>query len=179
MQGVPLETVQAFLDLGPGNRPNCLLVNSRLQGMGGLDLQNKLKTLHCEIPLIMTTDITGDVATAVTAMRNGAVDFIEKPIHQQRFLDRIQDCIAQDIEIEILQNLKSAAAQKFSLLTPRERQVMACCIRGMKNWEIAREFGVVEKTVEAHRAAVMKKFAAKSLVALVDDCRRIGLYSNN
>jgi len=179
MQGVPLETVQAFLDLGPANRPNCLLVNSRLQGMGGLDLQNKLKTLHCEIPLIMTTDTTGDVATAVTAMRNGAVDFIEKPIQQRRFLDRIQDCIAQDIKIEISQNLKSATAQKYSLLTRREREVMTCCLRGMKNWEIARELAIVDKTVEAHRAALMQKMSVKSLVALANDCRRIGLYSNS
>jgi two-component system CheB/CheR fusion protein len=179
MQGLPLETAQAFLNIGPRNSPSCLLVNASLQGMGGLALQDKLKSLHCEIPLIMTTNSTGDVTTAVTAMRNGAADFFEKPLDREQFLDRIQDCILQDIKIKNSQKLNAVAAQKFSLLTPRERQVMTCCIAGMKNREMARKFGIADKTVEAHRSAVMKKMAAKSLVALADDCRRIGLGSNN
>lgn len=168
--------LRIFLNSRNRSRPSCLLVNTRLPDKGGLQLQKELKSFKCEIQVIMTSDTTGDVASAVTAMRNGAIDFIEKPVLEQYICDRLQECIERDIEIEVSQNLRAAAAKNYALLSPRQRQVMACCVQGKANKTIAHELGVVVKTVEAHRSAVMKTMAANSLVDLINDARILGVF---
>ena len=175
MRGSPFETSQAFLESVPGARPNCLLVNSRLHGMSGLRLQSRLHDIGCQIPLIMIADAAGDVTTAVVAMKNGAADYFEKPLHDQRFLDCIQECVTSDLATEQTQILRRAAGVKYARLTPREKQVMGCCLHEMHTKEIAHALKVSVKTIEAHRAVVMKKMGARSLISLVSDARLLNL----
>lgn len=155
--GRPLDSPQAFLDLQIVDRPSCMLANTRLPGMGGLLLQKRLKDLACPIPVILTTDIIGDVASAVSAMKNGAVDFLEKPIQLQSFLDLVQSCIAMDIKENKRQKAKAAVSQKYDLLTAREKQVISLCVQGQNNKTIADTLGISVKTVEALRTTTIKK----------------------
>ena len=168
-------TPQAFLDCKIHNRPSCLLANTRLPGMGGLLLQKKLKKLACTIPMILMTDLTGDVASAVTAIKNGAVDFLEKPLKPQSFLDLVQHCIAMDIDLEKDQRARAAVLKKYVRLTAREKQVVSLCVQGQDNKSIADELDISVKTVEAHRTTTMKKMQVRSLLMLANELRLLGI----
>jgi RNA polymerase sigma factor (sigma-70 family) len=174
--GEPLATSQAFLDLKSAAGPSCLMVNTRMAGIGGLGLQIKLNQLSCPIPLIVITDAVGDVASAVSAMKNGAVDFLEKPLNEQLFLDLVQHSIAKNIEHQKTRTATAAINQKLSRLTPREKQVITLCLGGITNKEIADRLGISEKTVEAHRTTTLKKMQARSLLMLAREARLIGLF---
>jgi RNA polymerase sigma factor (sigma-70 family) len=174
--GQPLATSQALLDLKSAATPSCLMVNTRLASIGGLGLQIKLNQLRCPIPVIVTTDAVGDVASAVSAMKNGAVDFLEKPFNEQLFLDLLQNCISKDIEKQKIQITAAAVNKKYSLLTSREKQVITMCLGGMTNREISDRLGISEKTVEAHRTTSLKKMQARSLLMLAREARLIGLF---
>lgn len=173
MVGIPFETSRDFLASRPAGRPNCALVNMRLPGMGGALLQRELLAIRCSIPTIMIADVAGDVDSAVTAMKNGAVDYLEKPIGTQQLLDRIQACQEADREMRTIQQKYSAVKIKFDSLTAREREVMECTVHGLNNRETALELEISIKTVEAHRSAVMRKMGAKTLIELANFARTI------
>jgi len=149
----------------PG-RPGCLLLDVRMPGMSGLELQEYLKKQQVTVPVIMITG-HGDVPMAVRAMKVGAVDFIEKPFNDEQLLESIRNALSIDEERRDDQAFKAEIASRLALLTPRESEVMQMVTDGKSNKEIANTLGVSAKTVEAHRAKVMEKMQASSLAELV------------
>jgi RNA polymerase sigma factor (sigma-70 family) len=149
----------------PG-RSGCLLLDVRMPGMGGLDLQEQFVRQNIKIPIIIITG-HGDVPMAVRAMKAGAVDFIEKPFNDEFLLDSIRKALALDVQQRTFQAQRAEIATRLAHLTPREHEVMEMVTNGKSNKEIANQLGVSTKTVEAHRARVMEKMEASSLAELV------------
>ena len=149
----------------PG-RAGCLLLDVRMPGMSGLELQEYFVEQQIRIPVIIITG-HGDVPMAVRAMKVGAVDFIEKPFNDELLLDSIRNALMIDVEQRSVQAERSEIAARLAELTPREHQVMEMVTNGRANKEIALALGVSAKTVEAHRARVMEKMQASSLAGLV------------
>ena len=149
----------------PG-RSGCLLLDVRMPGMSGLDLQEQFIRQNIKIPIIIITG-HGDVPMAVRAMKAGAVDFIEKPFNDEFLLDSIRKALALDVQQRTFQAQRAEIATRLAHLTPREHEVMDMVTNGKSNKEIANQLGVSTKTVEAHRARVMEKMEASSLAELV------------
>jgi FixJ family two-component response regulator len=144
----------------------CLVLDIRMPGLGGLELQQKLIEMDSALPIIFITG-HGDVPMAVEAMQKGAVDFIQKPFRDQELLDRIGEAMKTDRETRSVRGEKAAVAARIEKLTKREHEVMDLVVTGKPNKIIAYELGVSQRTVEIHRARVMEKMAAKSLADLV------------
>lgn len=155
-----------FLSGYDPNRPGCLVLDVRMPGMSGLDLQEELNRRRIDIPIIILTGYA-EVPTAVRALKGGALDFIEKPFSDQLLLDRIQQAIASDRQVRERNLARAALAARVAHLTPREREVMQLVVAGSSNREIAAELGLSVKTVEVHRARVMEKMKVDSLAELV------------
>ena len=149
----------------PG-RAGCLLLDIRMPGMSGLELQEHFIDQDIRIPIIIITG-HGDVPMAVRAMKAGAVDFIEKPFNDERLLESIRNALSLDSEQRIDQAERARIAALLDQLTSRELEVMEMVTNGKSNKEIATTLGVSAKTVEAHRARVMEKMEASSLAELV------------
>jgi len=149
----------------PG-RAGCLLLDVRMPGMSGLELQAHLARKDSRLPVIIITG-HGDVSMAVKAMKSGAVDFIEKPFHDEELLTSIRNALEFDEKQRALRSRRAEIAVRLAELTPREHEVMEMVTEGRANKEIATVLGVSAKTVEAHRARVMDKMGASSLAELV------------
>lgn len=149
----------------PG-RSGCLVLDVRMQGMSGLELQEYFLEQHINIPIIIITG-HGDVPMSVRAMKSGAVDFIEKPFNDELLLESIRNALALDAKQRAHQAERAEVASRLAQLTPREHEVMEMVTAGKANKEIASSLGVSAKTVEAHRARVMEKMEASSLAELV------------
>ncbi|MDH5518383.1 MAG: response regulator FixJ [Gammaproteobacteria bacterium] len=145
---------------------SCLVLDVRMPGISGLDLQQRLKNLNSKVPVIIVTG-HADVPMAIQAMKAGAFDFIEKPYSDQLLLERIQCAIEQDACFKKQQTINDDINQRIDSLTPRENEVMALVVSGHSNKSIAKELGVSIKTVEVHRGNLMSKMKAKSLSELV------------
>ena len=160
-------SAEALLDsLDGGAQPDCIVSDIRMPGMSGLDLLRSLKERRSIAPLILITGLS-DIEIAVSSIKNGAFDFIEKPFNEGRLLDSVRQAVAlgrqragDAAEIETLRS-------RFGTLSARQRQVMELAATGMSNKEIASQLGISPKTVENHRAWVMERMGAKSLAELV------------
>lgn len=144
----------------------CLILDIRMPGMGGLELQRKLHELDSSLPIIFITGF-GDVPMAVEAIQKGAFDFIEKPFRDQELLERIEKAMALDAEKREHEEALAGTRERLSRLTPREREVLDLVVTGKANKMIAHQLGVSQRTVEIHRARVMEKMEARSLAELV------------
>jgi two-component system response regulator TtrR len=144
----------------------CLVLDVRLPGMSGLELQDYLKHEGIEIPIVFVSG-HGDVPTAVSAIKGGAVDFIQKPFGYREVLAIIRRAFERDAEIREKRAKRSQVTERVAALTEREREVMQRVIEGKLNKVIADELGISVKTVEFHRAKVMEKMGADSVAALV------------
>ena len=167
--GVQVESFSSadeFLRQYQPGRAGCLVLDVRMPGMSGLDLQEHLVEKGMQIPVVIITG-HGDVPMAVRAMKHGAVDFIEKPFNDEVLLDAIRRAIAHEEQQRLQQTEHLQLQRRLGSLTPREHEVMAMVTEGMSNKEIANRLGVSAKTVEAHRARVMEKMQAGSLAELV------------
>lgn len=160
------ESAQAFLDDYDGSMAGCLVLDIRMPGMSGMELQQKLRTIDCTMPIIFVTG-HGDVPMAVEAMHHGAFDFIQKPFRDQELLDRINQALAWDEEHRSDDDYRRSVREHYLNLTPREREVMACVVAGLANKVIAMDLNLSQRTVEIHRARVMEKMNARSLADLV------------
>ena len=155
-----------FLEQYRSEDAGCLVLDIRMPGMGGLELQRKLTELGSTLPIIFITG-HGDVPMAVKAMQEGAVDFIQKPFRDQELLDRVHDALKADEKRRGQREEQAGIAARLDKLTKREREVMDLVVTGKPNKVIAYDLGVSQRTVEIHRARVMEKMQAKSLAELV------------
>ena len=159
-------SVAEFLTAAAPSGPSCLILDVRLPGQSGLDLQDELTRAGINLPIIFITG-HGDIPMSVRAMKAGAVEFLAKPFRDQDLLDAIQIALDRD-RIRREEGALAAELQaRFDSLTPRERQVLALVARGLLNKQIAGEIGVTEITVKVHRGQVMRKMGARTLVDLV------------
>jgi two-component system, LuxR family, response regulator FixJ len=159
-------TANEFLEQYNPNIQGCLVLDVRMPGLSGLDLQERLTSKHIEIPTIVITG-HADVPMAIRAIKAGALDFIEKPFNDQVLLERIGQALALDAKIRQNQSELAEIAGRLESLTSREREVMQMVVDGKPNKIIADRLGVSQKTVEVHRASVMKKMQVDSLAELV------------
>ncbi|MEX2494522.1 MAG: response regulator transcription factor [Woeseia sp.] len=155
-----------FLDQYDGSRAGCLILDIRMPGLGGLELQERLLALGSCMPIIFITG-HADVPMAVEAMQKGAFDFIQKPFRDQELLERISEAVNVDLRHRSRQESLSEIEARVSRLTSREREVMGLVVAGKPNKVIAFELGTSQRTVEIHRSRVMDKMEARSLAELV------------
>ena len=167
--GLPAQvyaSAQEFLAGYDRRDPGCLLLDVRMPGMSGLDLQQELNRRGATIPVVFITG-HGDVPMAVEAMQQGAFDFLQKPFRDQDLLDRVQRALARDAETRARLAARAEIRAHLATLTPRETEVMQLITRGKANKVVGAELGVSQRTVEIHRAHVMEKMRAGSLAELV------------
>ena len=163
---VACSDAREFLDTYQSEQPGCLLLDVRMPGMSGLDLQAELSSRRIVLPIVIITGYA-EVPIAVRAMKAGAVDFIEKPFSDNELLQRIRKAIALDGETRRIEFERKSVASRLNQLTARQRDVLERVILGQSNKMIAAELKVSTKTVEAHRAHVMEKMRAASVAELI------------
>jgi two-component system response regulator FixJ len=161
-----LASASEFLDIYQPAQPGCLVLDVRMPGMSGLELQQQLNLRGAVIPVIFITG-HGDIPIAVEAMQQGAFDFLQKPFRDQDLIDRIQRALGRDARNRAALAQHAKIRERLESLTPREREVLALMARGKPNKVMAAELGVSQRTVEIHRARVMEKSGAASLAQLV------------
>jgi len=155
-----------FLDAYDPERAGCLVLDVRMPGMSGLDLQARLQEMESTLPIIFVT-AHGDVPMAVNAVKAGAVDFIQKPFRDQELLDKIQEALETDARIRAQRMDLVEIRGRLEALTPRETEVLGLVVEGQANKNIARTLGISQRTVEIHRARVMEKMQVRSVSKLV------------
>ena len=161
-----LSSAREFLDTYKPAQPGCLVLDVRMPGMSGLELQQHLNLQGAVIPLIFITG-HGDIPMAVEAMQTGAFDFLQKPFRDQQLIDCIQRALEKDRASRAELNERSRIRERLEVLTPREREVLTLVTSGKPNKIMAADLGVSQRTVEIHRARVMEKMGAASLAQLV------------
>ena len=156
----------SFLAAYRADCPGCLVLDLNMPGMSGLDLQKYLKDHGVRLPVIFLSG-RADVPKAVKAVREGAIDFIEKPFDYRRVVELVEECIGRDAEARAAHEKKRIYCERIALLTQREREVLTLVVAGRMNREIADSLDISIKTVEAHRARLMEKLGADSVAELV------------
>lgn len=159
-------SAQEFLGHARHDAPACLVLDVRMPGLSGLDLQRELTKAGDPIPIIFITG-HGDIAMSVGAMKAGAIEFLPKPFRDQDLLDAITHAHARDATALHRRAELAALRRRYDTLTEREREVIVLTVRGMLNKQIAAELGISEQTIKVHRHHIMQKMAADSLPALV------------
>jgi len=167
-------SAREFLDAEPSERPACLVLDVRLPGSSGLDLQRELRGRGIGIPIIFLTAY-GDVPMSVRAMKEGAIEFLIKPFRDQDLLDAIQQALERSRAERRQQAEIVELRRRFDSLTPRERQVMVEVVAGLPNKKIAAGLGTSEATIKLHRGQVMQKMKAGSLAELVRIAERLAI----
>jgi len=159
-------SAQEFLEAHDRGSVSCLILDVRLPGLDGLELQRELAEREITTPIVFITG-HGDVPMSVQAMKAGALDFLTKPFHDQDLLDAVERGLAEDVKTRRARAIVAEITRRLDLLTARERDVFNLVITGLLNKQIGAELGIVEKTVKVHRARVMEKMEVKSVAELV------------
>jgi FixJ family two-component response regulator len=175
--GLKVQTFQSageFLQRARPEGPACLVLDVRLPGLSGLDLQRELTNRGIQLPIIFIT-AHGDIPMTVRAMKGGAVEFLTKPFRTRHLLDAIRAAIERDRETLKQRSEVARLRNRYDLLTPREREVLAFLVAGLLNKQIAGELVTTERTIKFHRAHIMQKMRAESIADLVRMAQKLGL----
>ena len=168
------ETAQHFLNRPRTTSPSCVILDVNLPDLSGLDLQERLRAEHVEMPIIFLTGY-GDIPLSVKAMKAGAAEFLTKPFVDSVLLDAVRGAIQRSREA-LAQNVERASlSERFDALSRRERDVMTLVVQGFLNKQVGGKLGISEITVKAHRGKVMQKMNAKTFADLVNMAARLGL----
>jgi FixJ family two-component response regulator len=162
-----------FLLARPGTIPGCVVLDVRMPGPSGLDLQTAFEGRDDALPIIFLTG-HGDIPMSVRAMKAGAVDFLTKPVQREALLSAVRNALARDAESRTARDRLGILRSRFETLTPRERAVFTLVVTGRLNKQIAAELGSPERTVKAHRARVMEKMQVTSLAELIHVAEHLG-----
>jgi FixJ family two-component response regulator len=168
------DSPREFLRANRPDAPSCLVLDVRLRGKSGLDLQRELAEANDHIPIIFITG-HGDIPMSVRAMKAGAVEFLTKPPHSQDLLDAIHEALERDRARRQREAETAILRERLESLTPREREVLPRIVSGLLNKQVAAEIGATEATVKVHRSQLMKKMGADSLPELVRMAEKIGI----
>jgi FixJ family two-component response regulator len=163
---LPFANAESFIETYRPEWPGCVLTDLRMPGMTGLELQAALRGRGIEVPVVVLT-AHGDVATARAALKNGAFDFLEKPIDDAMLLDVLQNALRVDRERRGAAASRSSTDARLERLTAREREILALLAAGHQNREIALKLGISPRTVEVHKARIMEKLDCTSLAELI------------
>lgn len=174
LEAVAFPSASAFLEREVVDRPSCLILDLRLRGPSGLDLQAELGGKQQSIPIIFITG-HGTVPASVRAMKGGALDFLEKPFDDGELLESVQRALARSRDAHTEHAERDAIQHRLETLTPRERQVMGLVVRGMLNKQIAADLGIVEQTVKFHRARIMERMQTRTVAELMHMAARLGI----
>lgn len=155
-----------FLESYNPDQSGCLVLDIHMPGLNGLQLQDELQRRHIAVPIIFITG-HGDVPIAVQAMKQGAVEFLQKPFNDEDLLASIRKAFKRDIEDRCQHKQSNEARERYATLTPREKQVMEKVAAGLSSKQVAYELGISQRTVEIHRGSVMNKMGADSVASLV------------
>jgi FixJ family two-component response regulator len=163
-----------FLDSDPYANPGCILLDLRMPGASGLDLQQSLAQMEERLPVIFLTG-HGDIPVSVRAMKAGAVDFLTKPVRREALLNAIQNALGVDAKAREARAALRQLHDRYENLTPREREVLAHVVGGKLNKQIAFDLGTAERTIKAHRASIMDKLGVQSVAELVRLAQELGI----
>ncbi|CAH0340858.1 response regulator [Rhizobium sp. CECT 9324] len=166
MEAEAFEDAAAFFAKTSSNAAGCVLLDVRLPGLSGIEFQKAIEGKGYGLPIVFMT-AHGDVATSVSAMKAGAIDFLQKPLRTYELLDAIKSAFARDSEAQAKRAYRHAVRDRADKLTPRETQVLDLVAQGLMNKQIAYELGISEIMVKLHRGSVMRKMEAPSLAELV------------
>jgi len=166
LQPVCFASTRDLLDADVLDRPGCLILDVRMPGASGLDLQHQLAARGNPKPIIFLTG-HGDIPMTVQAMKSGAVDFLTKPVRDQTLLDAVTAAIERDVAERAKASVVKRAVERLEALTPREREVLTGVVRGRLNKQIAYDLGISEVTVKLHRGNVMRKMQVASVAELI------------
>jgi FixJ family two-component response regulator len=167
-------SARAFLDHDPADVPGCLLLDVRMPGLSGLDLQQELAASEVDLPIVFMS-AHGDIPMSVRAIKTGAVDFLPKPVDDQVLLSAVGQAIDQHILMRRNTNELSDIRARIESLTPRERDVLTLVVEGLMNKQIASRLGISQPTVKIHRRHLMEKMGAASVVELVRMAEKSGV----
>jgi FixJ family two-component response regulator len=163
-----------FLNSNPCAEPGCILLDLQMPGVDGLDLQQSLERMEKHLPIIFLTG-HGDIPASVRAMKAGAVDFLTKPVRRDALLSAIQNALDVDAKGRAARAALRELRDRYENLTPREREVLAHVVGGKLNKQIAFDLGAAERTIKAHRAAIMEKLAVQSVAELARLAQELGI----
>jgi FixJ family two-component response regulator len=166
MSTLCFDSAEQFLHSGATQKAGCVIADIRMEGMSGLELQARLKTERCRIPIIFITG-RGDIPSAVSAMKGGASDFFTKPVDGTALLNSVERALQQDRTDRLEATKYASLLARYESLTPREREVLPMLASGLLNKQVAFELGITECTVQLHRGHIMRKMEADSFATLV------------